>query len=107
MHLDQPMTQFAARRAEDSADAAGLGDGDEGLEDTPGAESLMKSKKFDIEAIIKQRVWDEAFDDVVRKAELPPSQRPRGADGDVEETLNFEKSRVGLGEIYQKQYEAE
>jgi len=110
MHLDQPMTNFAARRAEDAAGEAGLGDGGEdaeGLDDVAGAESLLKSKRFDIDSIIKSRIWDEAFDDVIRKTELPPSQRPQGADGGDAETLNFEKSRVGLGEVYQQQYEAE
>jgi len=60
-----------------------------------------------VDALVKQRVWDEAFDDVLRRAELPPSQRPQGADDDVVESLNFEKSRVGLGDIYAKQYEAD
>eukprot|EP00434_Breviolum_minutum_P031233 symbB.v1.2.027622.t1/scaffold2810.1/size69760/4 len=78
----------------------------EALEDAPGADILTKKPKFDLEAIIKQRVWDEAFDDVVRKTQLPPSQRPQSEE-DAVETLNFEKSRVGLGDIYAKQYEAE
>lgn len=108
VHLDQPMTHFAARRAEDAALAAGAAvEGDEALEDLRGAEELAKQARFDVEAIIKQRVWDEAFDDVVRKAELPPSQRPQNTDEDPVETLNFEKSRVGLGDIYAQQYEAE
>lgn len=101
--LDQPMTHFAARRAEDLAGDAE----DEALEDAPGADTLAKTPKFDLEGIIKQRVWDEAFDDVVRKTQLPPSQRPQSAEEDAVETLNFEKSRVGLGDIYAKQYEAE
>ncbi|CAJ1403509.1 unnamed protein product [Effrenium voratum] len=101
--LDQPMTHFAARRAEE---LAGEGDADEeAMEDAPGADELAKSSKLDLEAIIKQRVWDESFDDVVRKTQLPPSQRPD--DEDTVETLNFQKSRVGLGDIYAKQYEAE
>ncbi|CAK9082211.1 unnamed protein product [Durusdinium trenchii] len=77
------------------------------MEDAPGADALAKAKKFDLEAIIKQRVWDEAFDDVVRKAQLPPSQRAQTGEEEAVETLNFEKSRVGLGDIYAKQYEAE
>eukprot|EP00440_Ansanella_granifera_P002752 gb/GFBE01003004.1/.p1 GENE.gb/GFBE01003004.1/~~gb/GFBE01003004.1/.p1 ORF type:complete len:720 (+),score=276.93 gb/GFBE01003004.1/:1-2160(+) len=104
--LDQPMTSFAARRAEDVAGGA-EGQDDEALEDAPGAESLVKSSKFDVDAMIRQRVWDEAFDDVVRKTQLPPSQRPQGAEEDTVETLNFEKSRIGLGDVYAKQYEAE
>lgn len=109
VHLDQPMTHFAGRRAEEAAIAAGMNpDGDEAaLDDVPGAEGLMKQSAFDVEAIIRQRIWDEAFDDLARKAALPPSQRPQGAEDDPVETLNFEKSRVGLGDIYAKQYEAE
>eukprot|EP00931_Biecheleriopsis_adriatica_P072373 TRINITY_DN4660_c0_g2_i1.p1 TRINITY_DN4660_c0_g2~~TRINITY_DN4660_c0_g2_i1.p1 ORF type:complete len:730 (+),score=279.42 TRINITY_DN4660_c0_g2_i1:86-2191(+) len=106
VELDQPMTSFAARRAED-ASAGADGDDEEALEDAPGAEALVKKSGFDVEAMIRQRVWDETFDDVVRKTQLPPSQRPQGADEDAMETLNFEKSRVGLGDIYAKQYEAE
>ena len=77
------------------------------LQDAPGADDLTKQNKFDLQVIIKQRVWDESFDDVVRKVELPPSARPQKAEDDAVETLNFEKSRVGLGDVYAKQYEAE
>ncbi|CAE7533291.1 MPHOSPH10 [Symbiodinium pilosum] len=104
--LDQPMTHFAARRAEETAGDAELDE--QALEDAPGADAAAARRpKLDLEAIIKQRIWDESYDDVVRKAQLPPSQRPQGADEDAVETLNFEKSRVGLGDIYAKQYEAE
>eukprot|EP00439_Symbiodinium_sp_Y106_P043118 s2102_g5.t1 len=112
--LDQPMTHFAARRAEDR-ERCRKGDvelDEQAMEDAPGADAAAERRpKLDLEAIIKQRIWDEAFDDVVRKAQLPPSQRPQGAEEDTGhdavETLNFEKSRVGLGDIYAKQYEAE
>jgi len=104
--LDQPMTMFAARRAED-ASAGGENEGDEALEDAPGADDLVKKSGFDVDAMIRQRIWDETFDDVVRKAELPPSQRPQLAEQDGVEALNFEKSRIGLGDVYAKQYEAE
>lgn len=104
--LDQPMTHFAARRAEETAGDVELDE--QAMEDAPGADAAAERRpKLDLEAIIKQRIWDEAFDDVVRKAQLPPSQRPQGAEEDAVETLNFEKSRVGLGDIYAKQYEAE
>merc|ERR1712062_416166 len=70
VHLEQPMTHFAGRRAEDAAIISGVGtDGAEDadvLDDVPGADGLLKQSKFDIEAIIRQRIWDEAFDDVVR-----------------------------------------
>mmetsp|Transcript_78844 Transcript_78844/g.244660 ORF Transcript_78844/g.244660 Transcript_78844/m.244660 type:complete len:304 (-) Transcript_78844:89-1000(-) len=104
------MTHFAGRRAEDAAAAAGAapgGEGEEALEAVPGAEGLAQQAGFDIEAIIRQRIWDEMFDDVVHKTVLPPSQRAPTANDEAVETLNFEKSRVGLGEVYAKQYEAE
>jgi len=108
------MTHFAGRRAEDAAivsgigaDGAGDGKDRDALDDVPGADGLLTKSKFDIEAIIRQRIWDEAFDGVTRKAAVPPSQRPQGAEDDAVETLNFEKSRVGLGDIYAQQYETE
>jgi len=58
-----------------------------------------------IEKIIRQRIQDLAFDDVVRKVEAPPAAR--APEENAEETLDFQKSRVGLGEIYSRQYEAE
>lgn len=109
VHLDQPMSSFTAHRAEANSEAAG-GDDDEDLDDAMDAAGLGSEKKgkgFDVDAIIRQRIWDEAFDDVIRKEELPPSQRPQGSEQDAVESLNFEKSRVGLGDIYAKQYEAE
>merc|ERR1719235_600631 len=101
------MTHFAGRRAEAMAEGMAADGDEDALEDVQGAEDMKKGPGLDLEAIIRQRVWDEAFDDVVRKTQLPPSQRPQGADEDIVETLNFEKSRVGLGDIYEKQYEAE
>eukprot|EP00927_Polykrikos_kofoidii_P065162 TRINITY_DN60950_c0_g1_i1.p1 TRINITY_DN60950_c0_g1~~TRINITY_DN60950_c0_g1_i1.p1 ORF type:complete len:773 (+),score=197.87 TRINITY_DN60950_c0_g1_i1:74-2320(+) len=110
VYLEQPMTHFAGRQAEAGAGAsvAGAGGEDE-LDDVPGSDGIMSKSGsgFDVEAMIRQRIWDETFDDVVRRQELPPSQRPHGAEDDAAETLNFEKSRVGLGEIYAKQYESE
>jgi len=108
VHLDQPMTHFAGRRAEDAAVAAGAApDGEDALEDVAGADGLVKQAGFDIEAIIRQRIWDEMFDDVVRKTALPPSKRAPAAEDEGVETLNFEKSRVGLGDVYAKQYETQ
>lgn len=107
MHLEKPMSFFAGRRAEAATETAGGSDDEAALEDVRGAADLAPRKKLDVDAIVRQRIWDEAFDDVVRKFQLPPSQRKRKEEEDVVETLNFEKSRVGLGDIYAKQYEAE
>mmetsp|Transcript_80914 Transcript_80914/g.177563 ORF Transcript_80914/g.177563 Transcript_80914/m.177563 type:complete len:750 (+) Transcript_80914:101-2350(+) len=110
VHLDQPMSQFAARRAEDAVSTAfggeGEGEGDDAEDDTA-ADLAAQVKKFAVDAVIKQRVWDEIFDDVVRRNIVPPSQRPQGKDDDAAETLNFQKSRVGLGDVYAQQYEAD
>merc|ERR1712151_135944 len=71
VHLDQPMSSFAGRVADTAAGAAGPGgegDVDEMFEGPPGADALAKKSQIDVDAIIKQRVWDETFDDVLRKA---------------------------------------
>lgn len=110
VHLDQPMTHLAGQRAGNAAATGpdGVGDdGEDALVDVPGAAASMSNTRFDVDAIVRQRVWDEAFDDVVRRKELPPAQRPQSADQDLVESLNFEKSRVGLSDIYAQQYEAE
>lgn len=107
VHLDQPMTQLAGSRAGNDVDAVGGIGADNEDDDAPALDNAALPVSFDIESIIKQRVWDELFDDVVRKAELPPAQRPDNPDKDAVETLNFEKSRVGLGDIYAQQYETE
>ena len=53
-----------------------------------------------IDEIIKQRIKDGLFDDVVRKAALrPAAYRPKAAE------LSTEKSKHGLGEEYAKEYE--
>lgn len=58
---------------------------------------------FDIELIVKQRVADRTFDDVVkRKVEtVVHDQKP----SDSTQGLDFEKSQLGLAEVYAKQYE--
>ena len=53
-----------------------------------------------IDEIIRQRIKDGVFDDVVRKAALrPAAYRPKAAE------LSTEKSKHGLGEEYAKEYE--
>ncbi|KAF4677733.1 u3 small nucleolar ribonucleoprotein MPP10 [Perkinsus chesapeaki] len=100
-NLDLPFSKLAARRAEKQWEE-GDEDEDELTKSAPGA------FKIDIDAIIKQRVADELFDDVIKRSEeevlrLKDSQQ---ADDSVE-TLNFQKSRLGLADVYAKQYEAE
>lgn len=80
--------------------------------------------KLDVDAIIKQRVADELYDDVIKRSEeevkewygftwrpirFPQVLRLKGSQegDDSVETLNFQKSRLGLADVYAKQYEAE
>ena len=67
-----------------------------------------KAQPFDIEKITRQRIADNLFDDVIRKADTRPTTLKKdGKNGEEEEVLNFAKSRVGLGDIYAQQYEEE
>ena len=55
-----------------------------------------------IEDIIKARIKEETWDDVVRKQALQPGRfKPKQA------ALSTEKSTEGLGEIYAREYEQE
>jgi U3 small nucleolar RNA-associated protein MPP10 len=58
---------------------------------------------FDIDLIIKQRVADRTFDDIIRrKVETAIiDDKPK----DKLEGLDFEKSQLGLADVYAKQYE--
>merc|ERR1719473_1858046 len=62
------------------------------------------SGKLNIEEMLKMRIADRLFDDVTRKKDLPPSTQEKAAE---EEGLDFEKSRVGLGDVYAKQFAQE
>lgn len=53
-----------------------------------------------LEDRIKQRILDEAWDDVVRKA--PPAETSKR--GDDLEDVSQEKNRQGLGELYEHEY---
>jgi U3 small nucleolar RNA-associated protein MPP10 len=66
-------------------------------------ENPEKPNFFDIELIIRQRVADRTFDDVLRRKveTVIHDQKPE----DAHEGLDFEKSQLGLAEVYAKQYE--
>eukprot|EP00397_Hematodinium_sp_SG-2012_P023059 GEMP01023934.1.p1 GENE.GEMP01023934.1~~GEMP01023934.1.p1 ORF type:complete len:773 (-),score=320.21 GEMP01023934.1:108-2426(-) len=96
-HLDLPMSCFASKRAVDQAIALG-----QVIEEDPLDDSAPLA--FDLEGIIRQRIADKAFDDVVRIAGKPPALEK---EQDTQEVLDFNKSRVGLADIYAKQYEQE
>jgi U3 small nucleolar RNA-associated protein MPP10 len=57
----------------------------------------------DLESVIKQRILDEAWDDVVR-VKLPSNYRENFTN--LEE-ISFEKSSKGLGEIYEDKFKKE
>ncbi|CAD7962378.1 unnamed protein product [Amoebophrya sp. A25] len=101
LHLDLPMTHFQSKRTLDAAIASG-----QQVDDEESDEEGNKPQAFDIEQITRQRIADNLFDDVVRKADTRPSVAKKKGEND-EEVLNFAKSRVGLGDIYAQQYEEE
>jgi U3 small nucleolar RNA-associated protein MPP10 len=62
--------------------------------------------KFDIELIIRQRCIDRTFDDVIKRRIESVSivaEKPT----DRLEGLDFDKSQLGLADVYAKQYEKE
>lgn len=60
---------------------------------------ITQEKTNSIEAIIKQRIMDELFDDPIRK------KITKDKDGNDEDDLfDFTKSKKGLGELYEEDY---
>ncbi|KAF4695905.1 u3 small nucleolar ribonucleoprotein MPP10 [Perkinsus olseni] len=100
-HIDLPFSKLAARRAEKQWEE-GEEDEDELTQASPGA------FKIDVDAIIRQRVADETYDDVIKRSEEEVMRLKDSQQGDDSvETLNFQKSRLGLADVYAKQYETE
>jgi U3 small nucleolar RNA-associated protein MPP10 len=68
--------------------------------DPPRARAHAAQTTASIEEIIKARIKDAMWDDVLRRSALQPSRyRPKAAE------LSTEKSKLGLGEEYAKDYE--
>ena len=63
---------------------------------------LTAEHTADIETMIKKRILDEDWDDVVPR-ELPDIGAKRGGAGDAPE-VSQEKSKLGLGELYEREY---
>ncbi|CAI2375984.1 unnamed protein product [Moneuplotes crassus] len=63
------------------------------------APKVTKEMNNNIEEMIKQRVKDELFDDPVRKQRAQPKVRVA-----AEDLMDYEKSKKGLGEIYEDDY---
>ncbi|EER12429.1 U3 small nucleolar ribonucleoprotein mpp10, putative [Perkinsus marinus ATCC 50983] len=100
-HIDLPFSKLAARRAEKQWE-----DGEE--EEDELTQGTAGAFKLDVDAIIKQRVADELYDDVIKRSEEEVLRLKGSQEGDDSvETLNFQKSRLGLADVYAKQYEAE
>jgi U3 small nucleolar RNA-associated protein MPP10 len=60
--------------------------------------TITQEKSTSIEAVIKQRIMDELFDDPVRK------YLPGGKKGQDDDGFDFTKSKKGLGELYEDEY---
>jgi U3 small nucleolar RNA-associated protein MPP10 len=92
-NVELPFGHMASKRLDESVDL---------MVDDFDAENPDKPK-FDIDLIIRQRVADGTFDDIIkRKIEtVLVDNKPR----DQYEGLDFEKSQLGLAEVYAKQYE--
>jgi len=56
----------------------------------------------DLEEIIRKRIIEQRFDDVVRKLPPPPLKGSKGAEGD--QPILDTKSSVGLAEVYEQEY---
>ncbi|PHJ22603.1 m phase phosphoprotein mpp10 [Cystoisospora suis] len=97
--LDLPMLASAVRDTE----AGGLADdlGEEGGEGDRGAK-ISKLSEF-IEQIVKRRIEENLFDDVVRRAVVPPNKEKKSDNATAE--LDMDKSKVGLGDLYAMEYE--
>jgi len=94
-NVELPFGHMASKRLDESMDLMDTDDFDHTNPEKP---------KFDIELIIKQRVADRTFDDVIKRkieASITEIQKPK----DQYEGLDFEKSQLGLAEVYAKQYE--
>jgi len=62
--------------------------------------TITQEKSTNIEAMIKQRITDELFDDPIRKY-LPGGKKGRDDD---DNGFDFTKSKKGLGELYEDDY---
>lgn len=94
-NVELPFGHMASKRLDDDSVLMDENDFDAENPDKP---------KFDIELIVRQRVASRTFDDVIRKkveTVTPDSSKP----ADAYEGLDFEKSQLGLADVYAKQYE--
>lgn len=64
--------------------------------------TITQEKSTNIEALIKQRILDELFDDPIRK--YISNKKGKGAGQDEDNGIEFGKSKRGLGELYEEDY---
>uniref|UniRef100_A0A0G4F4Q4 Uncharacterized protein n=1 Tax=Chromera velia CCMP2878 TaxID=1169474 RepID=A0A0G4F4Q4_9ALVE len=103
-HVDLP--RFVRRAEEQTLEGVeGLGEEEEGGKEGGGGAPESKVSEM-IEKILRQRIKDLNFDDVVRKAGVRPAERT-GEEDDGAEILDFQKSRVGLADVYAAEFEKE
>ena len=94
-NLELPFGHMAGKRLDESRDLI--------VDENDFDPENPEKPKFDLDLIIKQRVADRTFDDVLRRKvdavvhDEKPSDRLEG--------LDFEKSQLGLADVYAKQYE--
>jgi U3 small nucleolar RNA-associated protein MPP10 len=94
-NIELPFGHMAGKRLDDSRDLM--------VDENDFDPENPEKPRFDIDMLIRQRVADRSFDDVLRKKietvvhEHKPEDRHEGVD--------FEKSQLGLAEVYAKQYE--
>ena len=94
-NLELPFGHMASKRLDETKDLM--------LDENDFDPDNPEKPVFDIELIIRQRVADRTFNDVVRKKleTVVHDKKP----SDSSEGLDFEKSQLGLAEVYAKQYE--
>ena len=94
-NVELPFGHMASKRLDDDSGLMDENDFDAENPDKP---------KFDIELIIRQRIASRTFDDVIRRKVETVSTEP-SKPADAYEGLDFEKSQLGLADVYAKQYE--
>ena len=94
-NVELPFGHMASKRLDDDSGLIDENDFDAENPDKP---------RFDIELIIRQRIASRTFDDVIRKKLETASTEP-SKPADAYEGLDFEKSQLGLADVYAKQYE--
>ncbi|KYK69926.1 putative M phase phosphoprotein MPP10 [Toxoplasma gondii TgCatPRC2] len=100
--LDLPLLG-ASVKDEKVMEGDGLGKLGEGDDEQDEAQKISKLSEY-IENVVRRRIDENLFDDVVRRAVVPPNKASHQKD-DPGAELDMEKSKVGLGDLYAIEYE--